>query len=115
MRSLHEVPEDLTKEEQKRLRGWVNSRSCPVNLSGRELRLLVDECLDHYRGNGNRQKYKDWVAVCRNWIRREYKHEQRKHPAVGSHEIPQERRSPRTEGMAELGQVLELFNDKESA
>ena len=110
-----QVPDDLSAEEKLKLRAWVDSGSCPVDLAGRELKLLVDTCLDHYRALGNPKKYKDWLAVCRNWIRREYKFAQQRHSKVAL-EMPRERRSPSTEGMAEIGQVLELFpKDKESA
>lgn len=61
-------PEDLTKAEKRELFLWCQ-RHHPEYAEPRQLRKLVDACLDHHRAKGHR--HADWLATCRSWIRQQ--------------------------------------------
>lgn len=65
-RAKTEAPEQLASEDWDRLSDWVMEHEPWAAV---ELRAMVDQCLDHFRGRGVRMA--DWVAVARNWVRNE--------------------------------------------
>lgn len=68
-------PEDLSAEEIRSIRRWVDRSIAEGRLPDRYgakgvLRDLLDQCLDWHRANGVRRA--DWCATFRNWIRKDY-------------------------------------------
>ena len=72
-----DAPDDLTREEQKRLWGWVQSKAHPPSrprdpffmklVNNRKLvRYHVDTCLKWHRDN--KVKCSDFARACENWI-----------------------------------------------
>lgn len=60
------APEDLSAEEKRRLKSWVEqSESWAVP----HLRELVDACLGHFQASGGLKA--SWYRACQNWIRKE--------------------------------------------
>ncbi len=70
------VPDKLTDEQRNELALWCQ-KEYPVywRKGPGGIKSLVQRCFDHYRGIGNRPGYVDWVAVCRNWIRKQHEME----------------------------------------
>lgn len=68
-----EAPDDLTRDEQRRLWEWFERAKedgrLPRRLDKRWLRDQVDSCLDWHRME--EKKRADYVAACRNWIRKD--------------------------------------------
>ena len=62
------VPEDLTNEEKRSLMRYCK-REAPYFYRPEALRYIVKETLDYHRGQGNRSKFTDWLAVIRNRVR----------------------------------------------
>ena len=60
-------PAALTPGERFELEAWLTSRP-EHQWALKRLDALCEECLDHFRGTG--ELGYDWVATCRNWIRR---------------------------------------------
>ena len=97
------VPDDLTPEQRKRLVAWLYAQGWGELYRSGEAKSLKFECLDHYRANGNRQGYSDWLAVVRNWIRKHMRFKAER----AAHERPQ-MAGPR-EGEGSLGGHLEVI------
>ncbi len=70
---LRPPPPSLSPEEWASLRSWADAAVPWVSRgalgASRTLEGYVDEVLDWARSNGRRKA--DWVATCRNWIRRD--------------------------------------------
>lgn len=79
-RVLSEPPDALSEAELGALVSWT----CEAEPSqAHRVEALVQECLDHFRGEG--KKKHDWVATCRNWIRRDRQYrEQRSNGGRGN-------------------------------
>ena len=60
------APPELPPEQMGQLRVWCHSKM-PSLLP--RLDDLVERCLDWHRAEG--RKRVDWVATCRNWLRKE--------------------------------------------
>jgi anti-sigma factor RsiW len=60
-------PKELTPGERFELEAWLTSHP-EHQWASKRLDSVIEECLDHFRGTG--ELGYDWVATCRNWIRR---------------------------------------------
>lgn len=60
-------PEALSDAEMASLQIWARAKY--KGLITVEIRELIEECLDWHRANGRGRV--DWIATCRNWIRKE--------------------------------------------
>ncbi len=66
-------PDDLTDYEKRLFADWLGA-NYPHYATRRHARRLVDSCLDHFRAlmpHDRRRKKGDWLAACRNWVRKE--------------------------------------------
>lgn len=108
--SRPEVPEDLTPEELRQLRDWLERTGRGWMLQKQRgvstARLAVEACLSHHGATGNRRGYSNWYRAVQNWISRDDSYARR--PAAGSAEMPQQS-GPRGEEPSELAPLLELI------
>lgn len=73
-----EPPEILSDLESSQIHGWARAKY--RGLTALEIRELIEECLDWHRANGKGRV--DWIATCRNWIRKEMRYKRERARAV---------------------------------
>ena len=67
-RPLKEVPAEFTEEETSKLAEFVRSEGLRLS---QPLSSVLGSCLDYHRSRGNPKGYSDWIAVARNWLRKD--------------------------------------------
>ena len=72
-------PDALSSDDLNALLEWT----CDAEpTQAHRVEALVQECLDHFRGEG--KKKQDWIATCRNWIRRDRQYREQRGGARGN-------------------------------